>query len=483
MRARQVGIEARAETQARIIADLQTDLDRTRAYDDATDGILDALLLRDLPPGTRRVIRHPIGPRRAICSLATGQYRSLLGRSGLSFQRYADRWDWDVVLSTEQLAGERPAPWGKVPLVRSLLDEYEWVLWLDADVVIVDLEADIASELEDDRDLYLVEHKWTNPYTGTDEYTANTGVFLIRSCDYARDFLDAVWASEAYIDHPWWENAAALKLLGYGLEPARLLEPTQWLARAKLIDHRFNSVEGDQARRPVFVHRGLYDVGTRASQLTADLVCSLGVAHPVTAGWDWPARRVSRITDVRRRDELPLLLNSLGLTGTGVEVGVRQGDFSEWLLELWTGLRLISIDPWSAVPAQEYIDISNVTQDEHDSNHLQTCRRLARFGSRSEVLRRTSAAAAAELSSGSLSFAYLDARHDQESVAEDLRIWWPLVQTGGILAGHDYLDGTLPEGVFGVRSAVDGFFGPLEIPVHVTPDDGAWPSWIAMKPN
>ena len=83
-----------------------------------------------------------------ICSLATGDdYRALLSRSALSFERYAQRWGWDVVVSSEELSDGRPAQWAKIPFIRSLLDEYEWVLWLDADVVIVDLEADISLEI------------------------------------------------------------------------------------------------------------------------------------------------------------------------------------------------------------------------------------------------------------------------------------------------------------------------------------------------
>jgi hypothetical protein len=475
LRAEQRDLDARTRQQAQTVADLRDDLDRTRAYADTTDRILDTLLVADLPAGARRITRHPARPRRAICSLATGDYRSLLARSALSFQRYADRWGWDLVLSTEDLADGRPEPWAKIPLVRSLLADYDWVLWLDADVVIVDLEADIGQEIEADRDLYLVEHNWS-------QYTANTGVFMLRSSDFARALLDQVWASKRYIDHPWWENAAVLALLGYGLEPARLVEPTPWLARTKLIDLRFNSVEVDRARRPAFVHRGLRETPVRLRLLTGDLACSLGSADPVTAGWDWPARRISRASDVRRRDELPMLLNALALTGTGVEVGIWLGEFSAWLLDLWAGQRLISVDPWRAVPADEYVDILNVPQDAQDSNHLEARRRLARFGSRSEVWRCTSADASAALEPGSLSFVYLDARHDEQSVGEDLRSWWPLIQPGGVFAGHDYLTATRPEGEFGVRSAVDAFFGGLGVAVHATPDDGEWPSWIVVKP-
>ena len=123
----------------------------------------DALLASDLVPEVRRRRGAVEQADWAICSLATGDaYRAMLARSALSYERYARRWGWDVVLSTEDLAGARPAPWGKIPFIRELLDQYEWVLWIDADVVIVDLEADIRQEIRPGKNLHLVSWKTKN---------------------------------------------------------------------------------------------------------------------------------------------------------------------------------------------------------------------------------------------------------------------------------------------------------------------------------
>src|SRR5207248_9817977 len=124
---------------------------------------------------------------------------------------------------------------------------------------------------------------------------------------------------------------------------------------------------------------------TRGQQGTGDLACALGGADPLTAGWDRPARRIASVADVARREEIPLLLNALKLTGTGIEVGVRKGHYSEHLLQHWRGERLVSVDPWRAAPADEYVDISNVEQDAHDVNRVETASRLDRFGDRSAL--------------------------------------------------------------------------------------------------
>jgi len=86
------------------------------------------------------------------------------------------------------------------------------------------------------------------------------------------------------------------------------------------------------------------------------------------------------------------------------------------------------------------------------------CCRLAPFEKRSKIIRQLSSVAAQTVQDGALDFVYLDAGHDYESVAEDLWAWAPKVRHGGMLAGHDYWDGSsgaVP--VYGVKKAVDEF--------------------------
>src|SRR5215218_5689654 len=171
---------------------------------------------------------------------------------------------------------------------------------------------------------------------------------------------------------------------------------------------------------------------------------------------------------VATRDELPVMLNERGLLGCGVEVGVKEGIFSAHLLSGWRGCHLISVDPWQEDAAEAYVDIANVEQRVHDGFYQDTVRRLTPFGARSTIWRTTSTEASRLIPHHSLDFAYLDARHDYDSVIEDLEAWFDKVRPGGILAGHDYLDGHFPAGVFGVRSAVDSFFAARGISVYPT---------------
>lgn len=189
---------------------------------------------------------------------------------------------------------------------------------------------------------------------------------------------------------------------------------------------------------------------------------------------------------VPSREEIPELLNRRGLVGAAAEIGVKTGKFSDFILSNWHGKRLISIDPWLAAEPDEYVDRANVPQDQHERFFEETKARLARHGDRSEIWRLTSVEAAGRVADGSVDFVYIDARHDYASVLEDLEAWFPKLRPGGIIAGHDYVDGSFRSADFGVKSAVDEFFGARRLPVHATWGPSAvemFPSWLVEVPS
>jgi galactosyl transferase GMA12/MNN10 family len=195
--------------------------------------------------------------RRVLCSLGIGPYLDVLAVSSVTFEAYAALHGYDLVLSTEPIAPERPPAWQKIALARRLLDSYDEVLWVDADAIFLDISQDVADLVQPGKDLYLVEHVWE----GGRARSANTGVFLVRATDWSRNFLDRVWAAEQWIDHPWWENAAVLDLLGYAvppdLRPPYKVRTSDLEERVELLPAEWNSTEGEAAvAAPRIRHRG-----------------------------------------------------------------------------------------------------------------------------------------------------------------------------------------------------------------------------------
>lgn len=184
-----------------------------------------------------------------------------------------------------------------------------------------------------------------------------------------------------------------------------------------------------------------------------------------------------RVSYLRSRYELPFVLNAMNLTGEGAEVGVQHGNFSAAILDSWHGERLYSVDPWREFPSADYVDVSNVSQEQQDGICREAMAKLAPFGLRSEVLRMTSEVAASQFGRGQLDFVYIDAQHHYEAAKEDIWIWLPKVRRGGLLAGHDYVDGARESGLYGVKRAVDEFAASTGARLVVSAEKD-WPSWF-----
>ena len=182
---------------------------------------------------------------------------------------------------------------------------------------------------------------------------------------------------------------------------------------------------------------------------------------------------------IHSRYELPYILNGLNLVGEGAEIGVKTGIYSREILTIWRGRKLYSIDPWAEFSKEKYIDSANVDKDKQEEYYNQTCMNLRGFGSRSRILRSTSAEAAHQFDEGQLDFVYIDAQHHYDAVKKDLWLWYPKVKSGGILCGHDYIDGKTEHGVFGVRKAVTEFAGSNGLQV-LSSHESRWPSWFIL---
>lgn len=207
---------------------------------------------------------------RALASLGVGPAEELLDLATPSFALYAERHDYELVLERRLRAPERPAPWSKIPLLRELLRVHDLVLWIDADAVVVDPSEDIAAGADPGAALHLVEHR-LGP-----RRVPSTGVLLVSPA--ADPFLAEAWTAEDLIGHPWYEQAALARLLGYrvpaGLAPGwrgRAARGATRLGRRELLpggpvrdtplrratrylDPGWNSIPSDPAPHPRIRH-------------------------------------------------------------------------------------------------------------------------------------------------------------------------------------------------------------------------------------
>lgn len=184
---------------------------------------------------------------------------------------------------------------------------------------------------------------------------------------------------------------------------------------------------------------------------------------------------------VKKRNDLFAELNRRGLSGYAVEIGVAEGGFSFYLLQCWPGT-CYQVDTWSALSTDEYNDYNNVEQVEQDRRYTLVLEQGRLFGGRAVAMKMKSEDAVKQFKDEYFDFIYIDANHKYQFIKKDLELWYPKCKVGGIFAGHDYLDGVIKSGEYGVKTAVNEFLGNQFVcnPLNVT-EEKDYPTWWWVK--
>lgn len=161
-------------------------------------------------------------------------------------------------LACVNLDGKHAPSWMKLPYIGSALRDFEAVLWIDADIVIVDSSKSILDDIEPGCVQALVRH---DTECGD---VPNCGMWYCTKALYP--WLEQAYNSllPTYADHPWWEQAAILSLMGYSVTPApyaELSEPTELYERTCFLPAEWNHHprDGRRSPHPRFVHVTQYE--------------------------------------------------------------------------------------------------------------------------------------------------------------------------------------------------------------------------------
>lgn len=185
--------------------------------------------------------------RGVIVTAAGPRMREVLHDLALpTFRRYAERWGYEVQAEDlpvdgngADLAAQR-AKWHKIGLLRQALGQHRVVVWLDADVLLLRQDEDVAALLRPRsfQGLALEQVPWEQ------RVNPNTGVWVLRSCPAAVAFLQAVEAAGPQ-PGPWSDQGAVLAALGWdrGDEQYRGARPgvgNAFTRRTTWLPHRWN---------------------------------------------------------------------------------------------------------------------------------------------------------------------------------------------------------------------------------------------------
>lgn len=378
--------------------------------------------------------------RIAICTIHTEECDYYAKYTSMNLRSYCNLHGYDFIESTVTLDPNRPHAWSKIILLQQFIDKYDWLVWIDTDAVVTNKDIYIEDIIDPNYDIIVSrEDRFSN--------AISTGIFLVKCSKWSKDFLEKWYKQEQFVNNFLWENAAFIHL--HNSDP-------YIQSHTKIVGQKvLNSYPSIFSQGDFIVH----------------YIRHFGDRKPLTK-----MAYYGDYNHVHSRNEIPELLNKLGLFGYGIEIGVERGIYSEQILSKSNISRLYLCDPWYRM--DNYNDINNTTDNVQEQKLKETIERVSRFGDRVEILRMLSQDASRYFYNDSLDFVYIDANHAYEYVLNDIKVWYPKVRTGGIVAGHDFLDGEILEGSFGVRQAVTEFFRYASC-VYITTED--WPSWYVLK--
>lgn len=140
-------------------------------------------------------------PRVLVFCVALNRYDTIYARNIESHRRYAERMGYAYTLVREPVwATVREAVWLKIALLDSALrNEWDWVMFVDADCEITGVAPPVASLAQPGKEIYLAPG-----FSGN----VNSGVIIARNGSNARDFFGKVLAAAgtSVPEEDWGEN-------------------------------------------------------------------------------------------------------------------------------------------------------------------------------------------------------------------------------------------------------------------------------------
>lgn len=145
-------------------------------------------------PAKTVLVQQASGVHLQMLSLSYDLHNSFAARHALTFC---------CVRGSVQF--NRPPAWDKIRLIQMMLAAgSEFVVWLDADTLVVRPEIDVRTALRDGSPIGMCR----NPLPWADQpWHYNSGVIFVRNTADARWFFDEVWRAGHVDHHPWQEQA------------------------------------------------------------------------------------------------------------------------------------------------------------------------------------------------------------------------------------------------------------------------------------
>ena len=120
-----------------------------------------------------------------VCFMSIGEkYKEITSNSRKNKISYCTRHGYDFIEDESIYDTSKPIPWSKIPLILKYINKYDYIVWIDADILIMNLNITIESIIEKYQNFDII--------CGSDWRMINTGFMIMTNSTFCKDFLASV---------------------------------------------------------------------------------------------------------------------------------------------------------------------------------------------------------------------------------------------------------------------------------------------------
>ena len=150
--------------------------------------------------------------RIGICTLSIGEkYKEKTKWTTINKVNYCIKHGYSFIDDESIWDKSKPIPWSKILLLLKHLEKFDYLVWIDADILIMNMDIKIET--------LIARYSDYDQISGSDWKMQNTGVWIIKNTDFSKRFLTEVWTNvydeksdpqERYMN---WEQGSVINLM------------------------------------------------------------------------------------------------------------------------------------------------------------------------------------------------------------------------------------------------------------------------------
>ena len=151
-------------------------------------------------------------PRVAICMWYDDKIRNYADHTRKINEEYCRKYGIDLICGSRKYYENRNPCWEKVPFVMSVMDSYDYVMWLDADAFFYKDAPhiiDLINSIPKDKDFIF-----SMDYNPQQFHDINTGVFIVKCTPYAKVIMHEWTNNQMLVDtspYPDWPEQGVVR--------------------------------------------------------------------------------------------------------------------------------------------------------------------------------------------------------------------------------------------------------------------------------